>query len=219
MLDWLEESVLGLLLSAPSIAPADLFDSLYTQFDAELTPDYEAIMACLTSYGWQDEAGNWRLRDEDVFAGRCAEIEYMQQCVEQLGDRLGLIVHTGLFDDFVLDSNEIVWEFSGGRPYLWRIVSDTALLHLEVNPSMMRHRPYCFLVLPGGRSSLVMFRQRTSPLWREAIAQYGWRFVKYRHLRRLMREEVIDRSSLLTIVGLDPIVEQAGAQMPLFLGV
>ncbi len=68
-------------------------------------------------------------------------------------------------------------------------------------------------MIPGGRASLVWYKLRKMPLW---ASLRGWQFIKYRHLRRLATEKTIDRYSLQKIIGLDPVVERPGAQLPLF---
>jgi len=73
-----------------------------------------------------------------------------------------------------------------------------------------------YLVIPGGRAALVSYKLAHNPLWQEIVAEAGWRFVKYRHVRRLASQPDIDEYTLRTIVGLDPIVEQERAQIPLF---
>jgi hypothetical protein len=215
LLDRIELCVVDLLSEASSFAPADLYDAIYTRFEGALTPGQEAVTACIASYARQDDAGEWRLRVEDECAGRQTEMRYVQQCVERLGERLRMKAHVGRFGECALRDNDVVWESDAEPPYLLRVVCDTVSAHLEIEAALASHMPQCVLVLPGGRSSLVLFRLRSSAPWREAVERQGWRFVKYRHVRRLMREEVVDRSSLLSIVGLDPIVEHAEVQMPL----
>jgi hypothetical protein len=62
----------------------------------------------------------------------------------------------------------------------------------------------------------VAFKLQRDPRLRRAAAEVGWQFVKYRHLRRILAEENLDRYALKQIFGLDPIIERDSAQMPLF---
>jgi hypothetical protein len=75
-------------------------------------------------------------------------------------------------------------------------------------------RPY--LVIPGGRATLVSYKLAHHPLWQQAVDRAGWQFIKYRHVRQLAAQRDVDEYALQTIVGLDPIVEREGAQIPLF---
>jgi len=50
----------------------------------------------------------------------------------------------------------------------------------------------------------------------QAVDADEWQFIKFRHLRRLLQEEDLDRHALKTVLGLDPIVEREAAQIPLF---
>jgi hypothetical protein len=52
-----------------------------------------------------------------------------------------------------------------------------------------------------------------NPLWQQAVEGMGWRFIKYRHVRRLAGQAEVDAYALQTIVGLDPIVEKESAQL------
>jgi len=57
---------------------------------------------------------------------------------------------------------------------------------------------------------------RRDPRLARAVETDGWQFIKFRHLRRLVAEEELDRHALKTVLGLDPIVEREAAQIPLF---
>jgi hypothetical protein len=51
------------------------------------------------------------------------------------------------------------------------------------------------------------------------VTQYGWRFLKFRHLRHLVQEvaaKQLDRYAFQAALGLDPIVEQEEAQLSLW---
>jgi hypothetical protein len=111
---------------------------------------------------------------------------------------------------------DVWWTVDGEQHYLFRVVCQTVSDPLEPDSRLVSQAPRCYLVLPGGRSALVRYRLNACPLWAEQIRRCGWQFVKYRHVRRLSRERVVDKHSLLTIVGLDPIVERDEAQIPLF---
>ena len=71
-------------------------------------------------------------------------------------------------------------------------------------------------MLPGGRAALAAYKLAHNPIWQRAVDEDGWHFIKYRHVRQLAGEPDVDEYVLRTIVGLDPIVEREGAQIPLF---
>lgn len=72
------------------------------------------------------------------------------------------------------------------------------------------------LVVPGGRARLIDLKLRRDPRLTEAVDAGRWQFIKFRHLRRLMTREGLDRHDFKTVLGLDPIAEREVAQIPLF---
>jgi len=62
----------------------------------------------------------------------------------------------------------------------------------------------------------VAFKLRRDGRLSHAAAERDWQFIKFRHLRRLIAERP-DRRLLETVLGLDPIVEREGVQIPLVL--
>jgi hypothetical protein len=75
------------------------------------------------------------------------------------------------------------------------------------------------LALPGGRAVLVSHKLRQDPRLRQQVTRYGWRFLKFRHLRHLVQEvtaKQLDRYAFQAALGLDPIVEQEEAQLSLW---
>jgi hypothetical protein len=73
-----------------------------------------------------------------------------------------------------------------------------------------------YVVLPPERTELVRFKLARSPLLRQVIAEQGWDFLKYTHLREFSRREEISLAALEPLVGLTPLVEQFGVQLSLF---
>jgi hypothetical protein len=65
--------------------------------------------------------------------------------------------------------------------------------------------------LPGGRAALVSHKLRNDPRLQQQMARQGWQFLKFRHLRHLVKEvaaQQLDRYAFQAALGLDPIVEQ-----------
>ena len=85
---------------------------------------------------------------------------------------------------------------------------------LALSEQVAGARPY--LVIPGGRAALVSYKLAQNPVWQRTVDDFGWWFIKYRHVRKLIDQPEVDEYTLRTIVGLDPIVEQESAQLPLF---
>jgi hypothetical protein len=186
--------------------------ALYTRFPGPLTPDRGLVAACLETYGQTVAEGRWRLRPEDLPGVRDAEREEIIDQLLTLGRRLGYgSHHWDPFDAAWLEGEAVRALFI----VRWRAaVSD--LLALEPQPAGGSSGPRVYLVIPGGRAALVSYKLGHNPLWQRAVEGKGWRFIKYRHVRQLAAQDEVDEYQLRTIVGLDPIVEREGAQIPLF---
>lgn len=205
--DRVEARVRELLLQR-AWPPEELVNTLYACFPGPLTPDLALVLACVDSYGVLED-GALRLRLEDEPAQRAAEVRVLCQDLKTLGKRLGFKVKRKAGWD-------VRWLERGREVYVFA-VSSTAILgdYLLDGRAVDEGAQRC-LVLPGGRAQLVTFKLQRDPRLRRAVEQDGWQFIKFRHLRRLMAEEKLDRYVLKTVLGLDPIVEREAAQIPLF---
>lgn len=74
-----------------------------------------------------------------------------------------------------------------------------------------------FLVIVPERTELVRFKLARSAALRDAMERGNWHILKSNHLRRLVEEEGADLSRLEPLIGLDPPIETAGEQLPLFV--
>ncbi|MFL5725459.1 MAG: hypothetical protein ACJ77F_03905 [Chloroflexota bacterium] len=75
-----------------------------------------------------------------------------------------------------------------------------------------------FLVVAPERTELVRHKIERSPLLREAIERDNWHVLKWNHLRSFLDRDGGDLGDLEQYIGLDPVVERSGEQMPLFEG-
>lgn len=214
--DRAELEVLRLLREKGSLTLRELEELFYGEFPGPLVPGADFLRECLSSYG-QEEGERWRLRPEDEPESRARDREELMAILRDLGEKLGFEVKEGRREPF-----DLVWEEReepSGSPRVivglscgFLVESTAALTGLFLRhfaPSL----PNSYIVIPGGRASLVWHKLRNMPLWSSVK---GWQFIKYRHLRMLAREKAPDRYSLQKIIGLDPVVERPGAQLPLF---
>ncbi len=114
---------------------------------------------------------------------------------------------------------------------IWYIRSKVALL-FEVEwtavlgePLLRRHprigtdeRLIRILAVAPERTDLVRHKLERSPLLRAAMDEYGWHVIKWDHLRAFLATDQPDLDDLEPLLGLDPVVERGGEQMPLFDG-
>lgn len=75
-----------------------------------------------------------------------------------------------------------------------------------------------FLVIAPQRASLLRHKLDRSPLLRTALEEGGWHILKWDHLRTFLAQPVPDLASLEPLLGLDPLVDRRGEQLPLFGG-
>ncbi|HKG56073.1 MAG TPA: hypothetical protein VKA85_02385 [Candidatus Limnocylindrales bacterium] len=73
-----------------------------------------------------------------------------------------------------------------------------------------------FLVVPGERTELLRHKIARSPLLRAALDEGNWHVLKWDYLRAFLARSPLDIDDLEPYLGLDPEVEGAGRQMPLF---
>jgi len=215
--DRVEAAVLELLEWRTTWDEEELVNAVYARFPGALTPDLTLVQVCIASYSVQ-EGETLRLRPEDDSQRRAAELKTLRDDLVELGKRLGFKVKRrgGGWD--------VRWLEGGREAYVFAI-SATAILgpHL-LTLSLPPYResgegsegPQRCLVVPGGRAQLVSLKLQRDPRLARAVETGHWQFVKFRHLRRLVVEEGLDRHALKTVLGLDPIVEQEAAQIPLF---
>jgi hypothetical protein len=199
-----------LLAQQPTWDLETLVDAVYARFPGPLTPDLALVLVCIDSYSVQvQESGTLRLRPEDEPLRRAAELRALRGDLMELGARLGFEVteHGGW---------DLRWLMEGREVYVFDVSATVALGRRLLTQRRADEGAQRCLVIPGGRAGLVNFKLQRDPRLARAVERDGWQFVKFRHLRRLLTEEGLDRHALKTVLGLDPIAEQKAAQIPLF---
>jgi hypothetical protein len=116
---------------------------------------------------------------------------------------------------------DAIWYIRGKIALLFE-VEWTAMLG---EPLLRRHarigadeRFVRFLVVAPERTDLIRHKLERSPLLRAAMEEHGWNLIKWDHLRTFLSAEHPDLDDLEPLLGLDPVVERGGEQMPLFGG-
>jgi hypothetical protein len=102
---------------------------------------------------------------------------------------------------------EVEWTAMLGEPLLRR--------HARIPPddSLIR-----FLVIAPERTELVRYKLERSPLLRAALDAGTWHIIKSDRLRAFLARDPLDLTDLEPYLGIDPEVERASEQMPLFGG-
>jgi hypothetical protein len=102
---------------------------------------------------------------------------------------------------------EVEWTAMLGEPILRR--------HARIPPDESIIR---FLVVAPERAELVRYKLQRSPLLRAALDEGTWHIVKSDHLRAFLARDPLDLADLEPYLGLDPLIERTGEQLPLFGG-
>lgn len=196
------------LREAPSMTEDGFARTVYTQFPGVLTPDAELVAICLRALSRETRPGRWQLRPEELPGARQPERQEIVESLLILGERLGFSAVPWPPFDAAWFEGELIRAAFAVR---WQAaVGET----LSLGGQLEGARPY--MVIPGGRAALVSYKLAHNSLWQRTVDEEGWRFIKYRHVRQLAAQLDVDRFTLQTIVGLDPIVEKEQAQLPLF---
>ena len=189
LMDRVEQEVLQVLRTQRFITLLDVEVALCAALPGVLTPDRRLIERCLSSYA-QEQDEVWQLRREDEKIIRDADVEDVYRRLLKMGAQL----------TFQTMRKDHVVEWSAGRKIYQFLVQPTALIR-----EFLRYAddPHFFLVIPGGRSRLIMEKARRDPRL-EARLEAGGGLIKFRHIRRLAEEGLEDRSFFFERLLIDP---------------
>jgi hypothetical protein len=201
--DRAERAVVTFLQKHPASTLLELERGIYPEFPGLLTPSKALVVAVLESYG-VEEAGRWRMRDEDRAAQRRAELEKMLELIETIGERLGYKVEQ-------LGQNACIWKEKRKTVRVFYLLASAMTTRiLDANKYPLEK---CLLVLPGGRAGLLAYKENRDPRLRKRLD--GLKIVKFRLLRSLAGIPVLSRQTFEEQLISDP-VEQTQGQMMMF---
>ena len=201
--DQVERAVVTFLQKHPSSTLLELERELYPEFPGLLTPSKALVGAVLESYG-TEEAGRWRLRDEDSASRRRSELKKMLGLIETIGMRLK-------YGTELIGKNACAWKEYGETMRVFYLVASAMTGRILAGNRYPLEK--CLLVLPGGRAGLLAYKETRDPRLRKRLE--GWRIVKFRLLRSLADIPVLSRQTFEEQLVSDP-VEQTQGQMMMF---
>jgi len=200
--DQVEMQVVNFLQKNPDSIFLEVEENLYSQFPGLLTPSKILIYQVLNSYAVKEKSA-YRLRDEDRPSLRREELNTISQLIESIGQRLGYRTRK--------EGRVLLWEDHDDVVRVFYVlVSGLAGRTINENKYPVEK---CLLVLPGGRASLVAYKQTRDPMLARIIR--GWRIVKFRLVRALAEIPVLTRETFEEQIASDP-VEKAEGQLMMF---
>lgn len=194
--DRCEITIVRHLIDNPHCTFGSLEKVVFSSLPGLFTPEPSLIQAILESYAEQpDEASSsWNLRNEDAPSRRRADLDNMAALLNKLGTRIGFLV-TG--------ENPVVWMKQLSAPIysFYLLASANISKYVDADQSLPKRS---ILVLPGGRANLVLHKLKRDPRLDHAV-QEGWRFLKFRHLLRIVDDLSVTSENFASQLDLDPL--------------
>ena len=200
--DRVEVAVVGFLLRRPGHSLSAIATMRWGIFHGLLTPPLTLTEAILNSYGEQKE-GLWSIAPGDQPKSRRKDLREMRATLDKLGTRLG---HQ------VSGDSPVEWRDGEGKVVLAFYPIASALLG-DILLKSKTPPEKSLVLLPGRRAALVLDKIERDPRFKQATED-GWRFMKFRHMRRLAENLSLTAESLSELLELDPLtLEQAQAPL------
>ncbi len=206
--DLVEKKIVELLVKTDKPIPEqELFQKIYHEFPAHLTPREGLIKACLKSYAQLIPGLNssWQLNPNEDPGQRVQDLAEIEVVLNQIGEKLGYTINQKSAPGRVI---HIQW-IKNGSPECSFFISASGLLGrlLEEQENSAEKR---WIILPGSRAGLIHYKLQQNPPLANIIEQ-EWGLVKFRHIRRLSELSGLD---ILDRLDLDPF-QSDSPQLPL----
>jgi hypothetical protein len=224
--DRVEMAIVPILQQRSGTSLAEIDRVVCADFSGLLTPDIELVLACVDSYGEQDSpGGGWRLREQDQPRSRHEDLQEIKGLLHQIGQQLGYIIFDpstseGIKGQLSLQLDQgmrthqpVAWAGEDEEiVYVFHLRASAVIGALLLKGDNSPHQS--LLVIPGGRAGLIAYKLAENPLLRR-VADEKWRFIKFRHVRRLAKNASLNRENLEEMLLLDPL-SSSDPQIPLF---
>ncbi|MEX2161330.1 MAG: hypothetical protein WD751_05380 [Anaerolineales bacterium] len=200
--DRVEIAVVRYLLRWPGHTLDRIDETICRVFPGLLTPPRSLILAALQSYG-EEREGLWLPAGSERPRGRSQDLREIRAALAGLGQRL---------DYQVAEGDAVDWREADGQPALtFYPIASSVLGEILLKAGTPPGRSV--VVLPGRRAALALTKIERDPRLTQAIED-GWRFIKFRHARRLAENLSLTRESFADLLELDPLTLEH-AQAPL----
>lgn len=223
--DRVEVELVRYLLQNPGNTYQEIDRYICAEFPGLLTPSSELIDTILESYGQQTGVDRrWQVRIEDRPRGRRTDLDAIRQTLVQIGVQLGYSIEGENPQLWIDDYGE---NRSSGqdrtarddRPrgkdqtigklanYAFYLIASAAIGEIVQNNP---YRPEkSIIVLPGSRAGLLLYKLKRDAHLSQMVMS-GWRFLKFRHVYRLFKDQSLSRQNLDENLGLDPLQDVTG---------
>jgi hypothetical protein len=185
--DRVEMSLVRHLQQNPGTSLLEADRLLCEAFPGLYTPSPELIQVCLESYGQQDpdDPARWHLRPEDVPHARRADLGAIHDLLDQIAGRIGFRLE---------GQGPVLWLDAAGNTAYACYVIDSAVFG-EILSKGQYPPDKVLIVLPGGRANLAAYKLKNDPRLQNAV-EGGWRFIKYRQVRWLAENAILNQEML-----------------------
>jgi hypothetical protein len=203
--DRYEQTLFSYLIDQPGSSLQEIDRAMCEAYPGLFTPPLDFIHLCLESYATQEspQVNHWYLRPEDDLVHRQVDLEQADQSICQIGERLGY----GCADRRANVSRaNVTWLDKNGESVYWFFTLASAAIG-EIVLRSEQPSVCSFIVLPGSRANLLIYRLRRDLRLARAFnpSQGNWRFLKFRHLRSMAGSPNLNRDNLDQLLNLDPI--------------
>jgi hypothetical protein len=179
--------------------------------------EHSELLAALASGGHRLGMQVWiGLREQSRRVGDRRLIDWLDERERNI--HLPLVARAPAED---LEAVDCIWYVRGKMAMLFE-VEWTAML---AEPVLRRHgrippdeHIVRFLLIPPERTELVRHKFDRSPVLRAAIDEGNWHILKWNHAQAFLATDPLDLANLEPFLGLDPLAERGGEQLPLFGG-
>ncbi|MGH2582798.1 MAG: hypothetical protein ACRDFQ_07870, partial [Anaerolineales bacterium] len=191
--DRVEIAVVRFLLRWPRRSIDEIDRALCAAFPGFITPPPSLILNVFQSYG-EERVGQWFLADADNPKSRRNDLREIRGDLVSLGERFGYSVSR---------DGAIAWSAKDGNlQAIFYVIASSVLGEILLKSATPPAKS--FVVLPGRRAQLALHKIERDPRFNEAL-ENGWRFLKYRHIRRLSENLSLTAESFAEVIDMDPL--------------
>ncbi|MGW8249202.1 MAG: hypothetical protein ACWGO1_01040 [Anaerolineales bacterium] len=194
--DRVEIEIVQYLLEHPGCQLLDVDRHICSIFPGLLTPGGDLVHICVQSYAVETPKGSdhWFMRKEDDPDARRAHIASIRQLLMDIASRINLSTY---------GEHPLFWAGARGEPaYVFYILSSAAFG--EVIQTSTYKATKSIIVIPGSRANLATLKLKNNIILNQ-IFSTGWRFLKFRHVYRLLESPLLDRENIDALLALDPL--------------